>query len=109
MKRTQVVAIVAGATLAAAGVAAGIALSRKEGRVAARQLLTRADAVALQARKAGERVVGTAADQYRTLAPKAADALQAVREQAPHAVETLAGTLPKLSANHKHEPAEVTA
>lgn len=109
MKRTQVAALLAGAALGLAGVAVAVVLSRKEGRETARKLLAKTEPVAEQARKAGERVLKTATEQYQVLAPKAAGVVQTVREQAPRAAETVAGILPRRSQNGKTEPEEITA
>jgi hypothetical protein len=110
MKRTQVAALLAGAALGLAGVtAATILLSRKEGRETARKLIAKTQPVAEQARKAGERVVKSATEQYQVIAPKAAGVVQTVRDQAPRAVETVTGIFPRVPQNGKHESTEVHA
>jgi hypothetical protein len=109
MKRTQVAALLAGAALGLTGLTVAVALSRKEGRAAARDLLAKTQPVAVQAKRAGGQIVKTASEQYQVLAPKAAEVVQAVREQMPHAVETLSGVLPRLSPNGKQETAETIA
>lgn len=106
MKRTTVIALVTGGTLGLVAAGVGIALSRQEGRETARKLLASTQAAT---KKASERVAKTATEQYHTLAPRAADALQAVREQAPQAVESLAGALPRLSPGRRRDATEVTA
>ena len=102
-------ALLAGAALGIVGVTAAVVLSRKDGREAARKLVAKSQPVAEQARKAGERVVKTATEQYAVFAPKAAEVVQSVREQAPRAVETVAGIFPRASQNGKHETNEITA
>ena len=109
MKKAQVAALLAGAALGVAGVTVGIALSRREGREAARRLIEKTRPVAGQARQVGERVAKSAADQYNALAPKAAEVFSTVRTQAPQAAEVLSAKLPKFALNAKKEPAEVTA
>lgn len=110
MKRTQVAALLAGAALGLAGVTAvTIMLSRKEGRETARKLISKTQPVAEQARKAGERVVKSATEQYQVIAPMAAGVVQTVRDQAPRAVETVAGIFPRIPQNGKHETTEVLA
>src|SRR5579871_3928097 len=109
MKRTQVAALLAGAALGLAGVTAAVVLSRKEGRETARKLIAKTQPVAEQARKAGERVVKSATEQYQVIAPKAAEVVQTVRGQAPRAVETVTGIFPRASQNGKHETTEVLA
>src|SRR5262249_57592182 len=100
-----------GAGVGRAGVAVAVVLSRKEGRTAARRLIARTEPMTERARKAGERVVKTATEQYPGIASKAAEKaagmVQTVREQAPHAVETLSGVLPKFGPNGKKESAQV--
>ncbi len=109
MKRTQVAALLAGAALGLAGVTVAVVLSRKEGRETARKLIAKTQPVAEQAKKAGERVVKTATEQYQVIAPKAAEVVQTVRDQAPRAVETVAGIFPRSSQNGKIETTEVPA
>ena len=101
MKRSQVAALVAGAALGLTGVAVAVALSRKEGRDAAKKLLDRAAPVAEQAMQLGQTVSKTAAEQYQVFAPKAAEALKMLREQAPQTAETLVAALPKLNGRHE--------
>jgi hypothetical protein len=109
MKKAQVAALLAGAALGVAGVTVGIALSRREGREAARQLIAKTQPMAGQARELGERVARTAAEQYNALAPRAAEVISTVRTQAPQAAEVLSAKLPKFALNAKKETAEVTA
>lgn len=109
MKRAQLAALFAGAALGLAGVTVAVVLSRQEGRDAARKLLNRVAPVAEQARKAGERVANTAVGQYQTIAPKAVEALNTVRAQAPQLAESVVSKLPKVAANGKHEPVTVDA
>ena len=109
MNKAQVAALLAGAALGVAGVTVGIALSRKEGREAARRLIEKAQPVAGQAREVGERVARTATEQYNALAPKAAEVISTMRAQAPQAAEALSAKLPKFALSAKKEPAEVTA
>ncbi len=98
MKRTQVAALLVGAALGVAGVAVAVALSREEGRATAKRLLDKTTPMAKQARKQaleiGERVAHTAAEQYQTLAPKAADVISSAREQAPALVGAVSSRLP---------------
>lgn len=109
MKRTQVAALLAGAALGLAGVTVAVVLSRKDGRETARKLIAKTQPVAEQARKAGERVMKSATEQYQVIAPKAAGVVQTVRDQAPRAVETVTGIFPRASQNGKHETTEVLA
>jgi predicted kinase len=80
MKRAQVAALVAGAALGLAGVAAYV-LRREENREAAIKL---AKTSAEQALKLGNEVARQAVEQYQA--------------QAPRAIETLSGVLPQLAA-----------
>lgn len=107
MKRAQVAALLAGAALGLAGVAIAVALSREEGRSAARRLVEKSKPVAEQARSLGERAAKTAAAQYQTLAPKAAEAWNTAREKAPQAVDAINSRLPKFSLNGKREEVDV--
>ena len=109
MKRTQVAALLAGAALGLAGVTVAVVLSRKDGRETARKLIAKTQPVAEQAKKAGERVMKSATEQYQVIAPKAAGVVQTVRDQAPRAVETVTGIFPRASQNGKHETTEVLA
>lgn len=98
MKRTQAAALLVGAALGVAGVAVAVVLSREEGRTAAKRLLDKTAPMAKQARKQaqqiGELVAHTAAEQYQTLAPKAADVISSAREQAPALVGAVSSRLP---------------
>lgn len=98
MKRTQLVLLLAGVAVGAAGVAVAVVLSREEGRQAAKRMLDKTAPVAAQARdqalQIGGRVAQTAAAQYQTLAPKAADALSSARGQAPALVDAVSSRLP---------------
>lgn len=98
MKRIQVAALLAGVALGVAGVAVAVVLSREEGRQAARRMLDKTAPVAAQARdqawQIGGRVAQTAAAQYQTLAPKAADVISSAREQAPTLVGAVSSRLP---------------
>lgn len=98
MKRTQVVALLAGVALGVAGVAVAVALSREEGRAAAKRVLDKTAPVAAQARdqarQIGGRMAQTAAAQYQTLAPKAADVISSARGQAPAVVGAVSNRLP---------------
>lgn len=109
MKRTQMTALLAGAALGLTGVALAVVLSRKEGRDAARKLLNQAAPVADQARRAGGYVAKTAVEQYQTISPRAADALNTVRAQAPQAVDAVVARFPKVSLNGKDTLAGVNA
>lgn len=106
MKRGQVAALVAGATLGLAGVSLAIVVSRAEGREAARRLMDRTAPVADQVRKAGERAAKVAVEQYQANAPKAVEAFNSVLAQAPQAAETLRARLP---IGAKAEPVGVRA
>lgn len=98
MKRTQVAMLLAGVALGMAGVAAAIVLSREEGRQAAKRMIDKTAPVAAQARdqarQIGGRVAQTAAAQYQTLAPKAADVISSARGQAPALVGAVSSRLP---------------
>ncbi len=103
MKRTQVAALVAGATVGLMGVAIVVALSRKEGRDAAQRILEKSKPVADQAKNLSERAAKSAIAGYQTLAPKATEALSAARDKAPQAVTTVGSRLPKFAQNGKRE------
>lgn len=109
MKRTQVAMLLAGVALGMAGVAAAIVLSREEGRQAAKRVLDKTAPVAAQARdqalQIGGRVAQTAAAQYQTLAPKAADVISSARGQAPTLVGAVSSRLPW--TNHGETTAEL--
>ncbi|HLZ23524.1 MAG TPA: hypothetical protein VKQ30_15535 [Ktedonobacterales bacterium] len=118
MKRGQVAALLAGATLGLAGVTLAIVISREENRIAARRMLERSGTVADQARKVGQRVARTAVEQYQTTAPKAAGvignvmaqaqpAAQAITAKLPQAAEAITAKLPRVSLNGKAQPEEV--
>lgn len=109
MKRTQVAALLAGAALGLTGVAVAVALSRKEGREAAKRLMDKTAPYAAQARQVGERVAKTAGEQYQVLAPKAAEVLGAVREQAPAAVGAVSARLPWIQNGATAKTAELDA
>ncbi|HEX6800397.1 MAG TPA: hypothetical protein VF116_21985 [Ktedonobacterales bacterium] len=98
MKRTQVAALLAGVALGVAGVAVAVVLSREEGRQAAKRMIDKTAPVAAQARdqarQIGGRVAQTAAAQYQTLAPKAADVISSARGQAPALVGAVSNRLP---------------
>jgi hypothetical protein len=98
MKRAQAVALIAGAALGLTGVTIGIVLSRKEGREAARRLLSQSSVVASQARQVGGQVAKTAVAQYQAQAPRAVEALNTVLAQAPQAAEAISSRLPKVVA-----------
>jgi hypothetical protein len=111
MKRGQVVALIAGATVGIAGVTLGVILARKEGRDAARRFLDEsqlgqksvqaAQQFATSARKMSEQVARTAAEQYQTQMPKAREALNNVIQQAPQAAGALAAVMPRRALNGK--------
>lgn len=114
MKRTQVVALVAGVTLGLGGVALGVILARQEGREAARRFIDqygdlgqkgsqRAMQLAQQARQVGGQVAKTASEQYL---PKAKDALNTVRTQAPQAAAALGSALSRSGLNGKQDATE---
>lgn len=106
MKRGQVAALIAGATLGLAGVTLAVVVSRAEGREAARRMLDRTAPVADQVRKAGERAAKVAVAQYQVSAPKAVEAFNTVLAQAPQAAGTLRERLPLAV---KSEPTGVRA
>jgi hypothetical protein len=101
MKRAQAVALIAGAALGLTGVTIGIVLSRKEGREAARRLLSQSSVVASQARQVGGQVAKSAVAQYQAQAPRAVEVLNSVLAQAPQAAEVISARLPKLVAAGK--------
>jgi hypothetical protein len=111
MKRGQVVALIAGATVGIAGVTLGVILARKEGRDAARRFLDEsqlgqksvqaAQQFATSARKMSEQVARTAAEQYQTQMPKAREALNNVIQQAPQAAGALAAVMPRRALKGK--------
>lgn len=105
MKRAQAVALVAGTVLGLASVTAGVVLTRKEGREAARRLMGTSSTVAEQARKTGGTVARTAVARYQAQAPRAIEALSAALTQAPQAVEALSAKLPKGLRTGKPESA----
>lgn len=88
MKAGQVAALVAGVTLGVAGVTLGVVLARKEGRDAAMRFIEEnrlrergtaaAQQLATSARKVGEQVARTAAEQYQAQMPRAREALAGV-------------------------------
>ena len=98
MKRTQLALLLAGVAAGVAGVAVAVVLSREEGRQAARRVIDKTAPVAAQARdqarQIGGRVAQTAATQYQTLAPKAADVISSARGQAPALVGAVSNRLP---------------
>jgi hypothetical protein len=117
MKRAQVAALVAGAALGLAGVAAAaVVLARKENRETAMKLArtsaelsTRGTKVASEWAVQGSKVAGELAEQARKLGEVVArQAVEQYQAQAPHALETLSGVLPLLHADKK-EPATVDA
>ena len=107
MNRTQVAALVAGATLGLAVVTIAVALSRKEGRDAAQRILEKSKPVAEQARNISERAAKSAVAGYQTLAPRATEAWSTAREKAPQAVTTFGSRLPKFVQNGKREALDV--
>ncbi|MGO8947626.1 MAG: hypothetical protein ACLQUY_08180 [Ktedonobacterales bacterium] len=107
MKRSQVAALLAGATLGLAGAAIAIALSRKEGRAAAQRIIERSKPVAEQAKTLSGRAAKSAVAGYQTLAPKATEAWSSAREKAPQAVTTIGSRLPKFVQNGKSEELDV--
>ena len=109
MKRTQVAALAAGTVVGLTGLAVAVVLSRREGRKAARRLLAKTEPLAERAKKAGSRAIKTAVEEYRVIAPRAAEAVQTAREQAPRAIDAVSGALPWRSQNGKHEAVEATA
>lgn len=100
MRKGQLVALIAGATLGVAAVTIGVILAREEGREAARRFLNEnqigqksqqaAQAVAQTARKVGNQVAQTAQEQY----PRARSAVSNAISQAPQAVGSLGSSLP---------------
>jgi gas vesicle protein len=112
MKRNQLVALIAGATLGIAAVTIGIILAREDGREAARRFLNEnqigqksqqaAQAVASTARKVSNQVAQTAQEQY----PRAKNAVSNAISQAPQAVGAISSALPKGLFNGK--PATTT-
>ncbi len=107
MNRTQIAALVAGATLGAAGVAIAVVLSRKEGREAAERILEKSKPVAEQAKTMSERAAKSAIAGYQTLAPKATEVWSTAREKAPQAVTTFSSRLPRFAQNGKHDAMDV--
>ncbi|HEV8190841.1 MAG TPA: hypothetical protein VGP82_05070 [Ktedonobacterales bacterium] len=111
MKRGQLVALIAGATVGIAGVTLGVILARKEGRDAARRFLDEsqvgqksvqaAQQIATSARKVGEQVARTATEQYQTQLPRAREAINSVIQQAPQAAEALSAVMPRRALNGK--------
>lgn len=110
MKRTQVVALIAGMALGLSGMALGVTLARKEGRDAARRFLDQygdlgqkgsqaALTIASQARKVGGQVAKTAAEQYTTQMPRAREALSGIVAQAPQAAEALTAAFARGTAS----------
>ncbi|HET8905576.1 MAG TPA: hypothetical protein VFN11_01290 [Ktedonobacterales bacterium] len=101
MKKGQLVALIAGATLGIAGVTIGVILAREEGREAARRFLNEnqigqksqqaAQVVADTARRVGSQVAQTAQEQY----PRAKDVVTNAISQAPQAVGAISSALPK--------------
>jgi ElaB/YqjD/DUF883 family membrane-anchored ribosome-binding protein len=112
MKRGQLVALIAGATLGIAGVAIGVILAREEGREAARRFMNEnqigqrsqqaAQTLASTARKVGNQVAQTAQEQY----PRARSAVSNAISQAPQAVGAISSALPKGFFNGKSATAE---
>lgn len=117
MKRAQVAALVAGAALGLAAVAAAtVVLSRKENREAALRMAQRSAELGAQGTKRasewataqskvasdwaaqGGKIAGDWADQARKLGT---DLAKQYQEQAPKAVESLANALPRLGAGKK--------
>lgn len=100
MRKGQLVALIAGATLGVAAVTIGVILAREEGREAARRFLNEnqigqksqqaAQVVASTARKVGNQVAQTAQEQY----PRAKSAVSSAISQAPQAVGALGTALP---------------
>lgn len=107
MKRGQLIALIAGATLGVAAVAIGVILAREEGREATRRFLNEnqigqksqqaAQAVANTARRVGSQVAQTAQEQY----PRAKSAVSSAISQAPQAVGAIGAALPKGLFNGK--------
>ncbi len=112
MKRGQLIALIAGATLGVAAVTIGVILAREEGREAARRFLNEnqvgqksqqaAQAVASTARKVGSQVAQTAQEQY----PRAKEAVTNAISQAPQAVGAISSALPKGLFNGKSTTTE---
>jgi hypothetical protein len=112
MKKGQLVALIAGATLGIAGVTIGVILAREEGREAARRFLNEnqigqrsqqaAQAVASTARKVGSQVAQTAQEQY----PRAKGVVSNAISQAPQAVGAISSALPKNFFNGKSTTTE---
>ncbi len=106
MTRGQWIALASGVSLGLAGVAAGVILSRREGREAANRLMTQYGApLAAQAKQLGSQVASVAVEQYQaqmpkaieawnTYAPQAREAISTLVAQAPQAATALAGALP---------------
>jgi hypothetical protein len=104
VKKGQLIALIAGATLGVAAVTVGVILAREEGRAAARRFLDEnqigqksqqaAQAVANTARRVGNQVAQTAQEQY----PRAKNAVSSALSQAPQAVGSV---LPKGLFNGK--------
>jgi hypothetical protein len=116
MKRGRVIAVVAGAALGLAGVAAAVALTRKEYRETAAKVArvsadvgARGSKIASELAAQGGKVAGEWAVQARKIGEEVArQAAEQYQAQAPRAIETLSGVLPLLSAN-KEKPATVEA
>jgi hypothetical protein len=107
VKKGQLIALIAGATLGVAAVTIGVILAREEGREAARRFLDEnqigqksqqaAQKVADTARKVGTQVAQTAQEQY----PRAKSAVTNAISQAPQAVGAISSALPKGLFNGK--------
>ena len=109
MKKTYVAVLAIGTAIAATGATIAIVRARRARQTPVQRLMAKMEPMAERAKVAGEQMVKTATEQYHAFAPVVADALHTVREQAPHAMETLSGMLPKNISNGKKEPAEVKA
>jgi len=94
MKRGQWIALAGGMTLGLVGVAAGVVLSRREGREAAQRWLTE---YGMPLAEQAKQVANAAIEQYQAQMPKAVEALNTYAPQARDALGNLVAQAPQMA------------
>lgn len=95
MNRGQWIAVAGGTALGLLGVAAGVALSRREGREAAQRWLTQ---YGMPLAGQAKQFAATAVEQYQAQMPKAVEALNTYAPQARDALGNLVAQAPQVAS-----------
>jgi len=107
MNKAQIIGIAAGVTVGLLGVAVGVALARQEGREAARKWLAQTGDLAQRgqskARELSDQVRRTAIEQYQAQAPKVQERISGLASVAPQAADALNAALSRGGLNGKVE------